>query len=126
MSRAFTASISRRSAPAIAVSAALNAIAVTQTRPARLSTSVTSDARDACKCAFVEPPCAVANLVQVDAELVEQREMQVRQRSFLRVLDVPASLQLNGLAAGQQHRDAARIVGVALADPRSIHHDHVV
>src|SRR4029079_14350677 len=53
--------------------------------------------------ARIEASAAVANLVEMHVELVEERQVQVGQRHVLEA-DVPAALQMAGAAAGQDQR----------------------
>src|SRR4029453_3202246 len=63
----------------------------------------------------IDPAGAVADAVQIHAELVEQRQVKVRQRRLLRITDVASALQVTSAAARQQNRNVARVVGIAIA-----------
>src|SRR5688572_8966672 len=60
-----------------------------------------------------QPAGAVAELVDADADLVEQRDEQVRHRRVERVLDVIAGLE----RAGQLARHQRRQIGMAMQVP---------
>src|SRR5262245_35614107 len=47
---------------------------------------------------------AVTDLVDVHAELIEKRQMQIRERHVLEA-DVPSALQMSRAAASENHRD---------------------
>src|SRR5262245_23680465 len=86
--RVLTASMSRRS------SAATSPVANARTRIDETRTAlITRAASDASQRAIVEPPGAVAHAIEMDPELVEQREMKIGQRRFLCVADVTPALQ---------------------------------
>ena len=59
------------------------------------------------------------------AELIQQREVEVRQRSVVES-DMPAAFQVSGAASRQDHRDVDRRVAVAIGHPGAVHHGHVV
>src|SRR5207247_8894895 len=58
---------------------------------------------------------AVADLIAVHAELIQQRQMQIRERHVLES-DVAAALEMSGAAAGKDHRNVDRRVAVAVGD----------
>src|ERR1043166_2637110 len=112
------AASSCRAASSSAASAAAAAVATART--AAQSAVIRADESDRREHTIVDPPGAVADAIQPDAELVEQRQMQIRERRLLRKHDVLAALQLSGAAAGEQQRNVSRIVRVAFAHARAV------
>ena len=61
------------------------------------------------------------------AQLVEQRQVQIRQRrAFGGIAEVTSALQLAGAAAGQQDRQVVRIVRVAVAHAGAVDQRDVI
>src|SRR6476660_74313 len=45
---------------------------------------------------IVDPSRAVAHAIQLDAELIEQRQVQIRQRRLFGKTDMPSALEMSG------------------------------
>src|SRR5262249_34697526 len=75
---------------------------------------------------FVDRTLAVGELIEPRAELLEQRQMQVRERRRLRILNVAAALHLSGAAAGDDDRQVDVIVDVRIAHTAAVEHHRVV
>src|SRR5262245_29944501 len=69
---------------------------------------------------LVDFSLAVRELVQPYANLVEQREVQVREWRWFGVLDVPPALHLSGAAAGDDDRQVDVIVNVRIAHAAAV------
>src|SRR6267142_2176868 len=64
---------------------------------------------------------AISDAVPLDTEVLEQRQVEVRQRCFLRITNMTSAFQRAGAAACKQQRDVPRIVSVALTHAGSIY-----
>ena len=60
---------------------------------------------------------AVDELLQLDADLVEQGEVEIGERCLLRVFDVPRAAQPAGAASGRDNRQVGVVVDVQVAIP---------
>ena len=89
-------------------------------RPARRCGTPRQMFESICVAQLVERPGGVAELVDVHAQLVEQRDVQVRQRRALRIADVAVARDPGRLAANQRDRQVVVEVRVAVADRRAV------
>lgn len=64
---------------------------------------------------FARPTRAVGEAVQVHADVIQQRQVQVGQRRSLVVLDMPPTLDLSGSAAGNSDRQVGVVVYIRVA-----------
>src|SRR5215475_10141841 len=104
------ASMSRRSLPAVKAGEPIARRHMT----ARTSLSLMISAQ-------AQRAGAVSDAVTLNSKIREQGQMQVRQRCFFRIFDMPSAFERAGASACQDQRNIPRIVRVALAHSRSIY-----
>src|SRR5688572_3069280 len=82
-------------------------------------TAITSEVRDRAR--------AVAERVAFDADLLKQREMEIRNRRTVRQHEMPAAeLHLAAAAADDDVRLRVVVVPIAVAHVRSVHEDRMI
>src|SRR5437764_13823466 len=63
---------------------------------------------------------AVGERIETNADSVEQRQVQIRQRRRLDILDVPAAANLPGSAAGDDDRQVDMVVNVGITHAAAV------
>src|ERR1019366_6741585 len=71
-------------------------------------------------------PVTVAELLARNAELIEQCQLEVRQRRVFRIDNVTAALERPGASAHKQSRQRAMCMAVAVAEARAVYKNNVI
>ena len=75
---------------------------------------------------FVELACAVSELVDRYANLIEKRDVQIGQRRSFRINDVTAAFNRSGATADDDRRQWAVCMAIAVAETGPKQDDHMV
>src|SRR5687768_14587037 len=75
---------------------------------------------------LINLPLAVGERVEADTGPFEQREVQIRQRRGLRVLQVTGALEPVGATPGDQDRQVHMIVDVGIAHPAPVQIERMI
>ena len=74
----------------------------------------------------IDPSGAIAEILDMDSQLVEQRHIQVRHWRVFRISDVTATLDTGSSAGHQQNGEVFIKVHVAVAQSAAVHEQRVI